>query len=793
MNSHALSVLELDRVLGVVAGHAASEEGARRVRALRPATDRAWIEREQTRVFAVRALVSSEGGWSPAAFPSARRALDRLRVTGAVLAPDDFLTVRALLRGSRLTLESLGDTRLPRAATAVLAPITDRLLREPRAEAAIDRVLTDDGDVRDEASPRLRAIRRELRSAEAALVALLERIMSRLDPSVQVPDMSVTIRNGRHVIPVRREGRAEVGGIVHDASGTGGTLFVEPPAAVEAGNRMRELASEEAMEVERVLAELADALRPHADALIDAFDALGELDSLYARARYALAMRAAPVELRDPAESFSVRAARHPLLVAKGGTVVPFDLELDAGERTFLISGPNTGGKTVLLKALALLSVCVQAGVPAAVGENSSVPIYDDLYADIGDEQSIEASLSTFSAHVKNLREILAGATDRTLVLVDELGSGTDPVEGAALGSAVLETLTGRGARTVATTHLGALKQLAVQFPAIVNGSLQFDPVALAPTYRLIKGIPGQSYGLSIARRLGVAEDVLALAEARLPAGERDVNALLADLEKRETELAEREREAALIADDARERIRKVAERERNAGIREREAERHARLVARRYLMEARREIENTIKSLKKSADVDAAATEARRHVEELAKGQNAALEKLDARERGAQPKRARPAPSEKPSVGDYVAVASLGGKIGQLMEQRDGNGIVAVGTLKLSLPMSDLTRASRPTPAVSVAIRGDRPEIHAEHEIDVRGMRVSDVDDIVMHAVDNAVRADLRALRIIHGKGTGALRERVAEMLSKEPRVANFRLGAWNEGGAGVTVVEFA
>ncbi|HEV2643287.1 MAG TPA: hypothetical protein VGT98_11290, partial [Candidatus Elarobacter sp.] len=699
MNSHALSVLELGRVLGVVAGRASSEEGARRVAALRPATDRAWIEREQTRVFAVRALVASEGGWAPSVIPAARRGLDRLRVTGATLAPDDFLTLRALLRGSRVTLESLADTRLPRAATAVLAPITDRLVREPRAEAAIDRVLTDDGDVRDEASPRLRAVRRELRSAEAALVALLERLMARLDASVQVPDMSVTIRNGRHVIPVRREGRAQVGGIVHDASATGGTLFIEPPAAVEAGNRMRKLVSEEALEVERVLAELADTLRPHAEPLIDAFDALGELDSLYARARYAMDLRAAPVELRDPHQSFSVRGARHPLLVAQGRSVVPFDLELDEGERTFLISGPNTGGKTVLLKALALLSVSVQSGVPAAVGENSSVPVYDDVYADIGDEQSIEASLSTFSAHVKNLREILDNATDRTLVLIDELGSGTDPLEGAALGGAVLESLTTRGARTVATTHLGALKQLAVENSAVINGSLQFDAVALAPTYRLIKGIPGQSYGLSIARRLGVAEDVLEIAETRLPAGERDVNALLADLEAREAALAEREREAALIADDARERIRKVAEREKNAAIRERESERRARQEARRYLMSARREIEDTIKSLKQSGEVEATASDARRHVEELAKEQTAAIEKLDARERGAGSKRAAKAATEAPVVGDHVAVESLGGKVGQLMERRDGNGIVAVGALKLSLPMSDLRRVGRPAP----------------------------------------------------------------------------------------------
>jgi DNA mismatch repair protein MutS2 len=792
MNNHALSVLEFHRVLDVVAERATSEEGAARVRALRPTTERPWIEREQSRVFAARSLIASEARWAPHAIPAARRALERLRVENAALAAADFVLIRALLRSSRLTLDSLADPRLPIAARAVLEPVTARLLRNAQAEAAIDRVLSDDGDVRDTASPRLRGIRRELRHAESDLVALLERLMARLEPSQQVSDMSVTVRNGRYVIPVRREGRATVGGIVHDASSTGSTLFIEPPAAVEAGNRMRELASEETIEIERILFELGDTLRPTHPGLADAFDALAELDSLYARGRMALEFNAAPVALRDPAEAFEIVGGRHPLLLAQGSRVVPFDLSLDRSERTFLISGPNTGGKTVLIKAIALLSLCVQAGIPPTVGEGSGIAIYDEIYADIGDEQSIAASLSTFSAHVKNLREILAGATDRSLIIIDELGSGTDPVEGAALGGAVLESLTARNARTVATTHLGALKQLAVEDAGVVNGSLQFDAIELAPTYRLIKGIPGQSYGLSIARRLGVPAEVLERAEARLPVGERDVNVLLADLEARDAALAEREREAEVIANDARERARRVAEREHNAGVRERESERRAREESRRYLLAARREIENTIRSLRKSDNPDDTARDARRHVEELAKEQTRQLDRLDERERTTRAT-SRSRDAAPPSVGDHVAVASLGGRVGQVMEIRDGNAIVAVGTLKLSLPLSELTAARRPAPALAVTIRGDVPEAHVASEIDLRGMRVGEVEGIVMHAVDNAVRADMKALRIIHGKGTGALRERIAEMLQKEPRVANFRLGAWNEGGAGVTVVELA
>lgn len=798
MNAHALGLLEFPRILDVVAGRASSEAGAGRVRELRPVTDREWIEAEQARVTAMRALVSGEPRWVTYAVPNAGRVLERLRVEGATLASADLLTVRTVLRSSRLTREALRDPRRALAATAVLQVFVGRLIEATDAEGAIERTIDDEGNVRDGASPRLREIRRELRGAEGALVALLERVMSRLESHQQVPDMSVTVRNGRYVIPVRREARAVIGGIVHDSSSTGATVFVEPPAAIEAGNRIRELEAEEAAEIERILFELTELLRPRYEGIAAAFDALVELDSLYARARFAEEFSCMPAELCDPGDGFRINAGRHPLLAAQGVRVIPFDLALAGDERTLLISGPNTGGKTVLLKAVALLSVLTQSGIPVPVGRDSHIAIVDDIFADIGDEQSIAASLSTFSAHVKNLAEILAGATDRTLVLIDELGSGTDPVEGAALGGAVLEALTERSALTIATTHLGALKELAFENPRVVNASLQFDPVALAPTYRLIKGIPGRSYGLSIARRLSLPEDVVARAEQRLPTGERDASQLLANLEARETALAEREREAAVIANDARERARRVAERERTMGIRERDAERKARQDARRYLLAARREVESTIQSLKAAAGpeaVEAAARAARHRVEALATEQNTGLERLDVRDRGARPAGSRPPrEAERPVVGDYVEVDTLGGRAGQLVEIRDDDGVVAVGPLKLTLPLTQLRKTMRSAaPTVSTPVRGDVADIYAPSEIDLRGMRVGEIDDIVMHAVDNAVRADLKAIRIIHGKGTGALRERVNEMLRKEPRVANFRLGAWNEGGAGVTVVEFA
>ncbi|MGQ0649563.1 MAG: endonuclease MutS2, partial [Gemmatimonadaceae bacterium] len=562
MNLHALSVLQFASVLDVVAEHAASSLGAAAVRDRRPAEDRAASERELTRVTAMRAMVATEQGWAPQAFSDVRPAIAKLRVEGTMLMGTELRDVSQLLRAARLTSESLRDARQPQLARTVLEPLRVRLPSHQNPDLEIDRAIDDDGTVRDDASPLLRRIRRELRSAQGELVSLLERVMHKLEPHQRVLDASVTVRNGRFVIPIRREARGVVGGLVHDASGSGATLFVEPPAAIEACNRIRELEGEELREIDRILLALSDAIRPLADELRAALDALVELDSLYARARYALHFQCEATRLRPPGQGFQIFDGRHPLLLAQGIAVVPFDLVMEPGERTMLVSGPNTGGKTVLLKALALFSVMLQSGIPAPAGEWSEIAVYDDVFADIGDEQSIEASLSTFSAHLKNLGEILRSASDESLVVIDELGSGTDPLEGAALGGAILEALTARGAMTIATTHLGALKELAPEVPGIVNASLEFDAAALAPTYRLIKGIPGRSYGLSIARRLRLPEEVIARAEERLPTVERDVNALLAALETRDRDMAVREREVAASQDEAQVRTHRLAERE---------------------------------------------------------------------------------------------------------------------------------------------------------------------------------------------------------------------------------------
>jgi DNA mismatch repair protein MutS2 len=800
MNAHALGILEFPRLLDLVAERASSAPGAARVRALVPSSDLDWLENEHRRVAAVRSLLGGEPPWSPEPVPDLAGPIQRLRVIGSVWNGLELVAGAILLRSARRTQETLRDARRPAVIRAVLAPFADRMVSARAQEEEIERAVGEDGVVKDDASPALRRIRRELRASHGELIRILERVMSGLEAHHRAPDMSVTVREGRYVIPVRREGVKGIGGIVHGTSGTGGTMFVEPPAAVEYGNRIRELEAEEQEEVERILAELTDHVRPHREGLAESFDALAELDSLYARARYAIQYVCSPATLGPARRGFAIRDGRHPLLLAKGVDVVPFDLAMLPEERTLLVSGPNTGGKTVLLKALGLISAMSQAGIPAPVGAESTIPIFDEVLADIGDEQSIEASLSTFSAHLKNLTEILRLATGDSLVLVDELGSGTDPQEGAALGWAILEDLTARGTTTLASTHLGQLKELATQVPGVVNASLQFDAVRLAPTYRLIKGVPGRSYGISIARRLNMPASIVQRAEERLPQGERDMAALIERLERKEEELVARERDAQAILDDARERIAGVARRETNVRERERTVEKQSRQEARKYVLEARAEIERTIKELKRrgaeaaDAVIDEMGRDARRKAEDLAARQANVLDRLDAEERAVERKRTTPRTgSTGPvAVNDAVEVGTLGGKIGRVIDVRGKDAVVAVGSMKLTVPVRTLRRTERPAEA-AVSYIGDAPEVEAKTEINLLGLRADEAENEVLQAIDSAIRADLKSLRIIHGKGTGALRQIVDEMLRKDTRVREFRMGAWNEGGAGVTIAVFA
>jgi DNA mismatch repair protein MutS2 len=824
VNAHALAVLEFRAALGIVGARAASPLGRAAVEARLPASDAAQVRGELARVTETQRFLSDHPGWGMPTVPDATLALERLAVAGAVLEPLELFAVGTVLASARTLARDLED-REPRSGTRAelgsgLAAVRALLYQDEDAEAAIFRAVDAEGQVLDSASRELKRIRGELRRAHSRIVAKLEGYARSLPERIAVADASVTVREGRYVIPLRREGRGEVGGIVHGESATGGTVFVEPPVAIELMNELHELERAEQREIRRVLGELSARLVPVQPALAGAQSALIDFDALHARARSALEWRADAPEILDAgAGELVIEEGRHPLLLARadaasgrvpaaGGDVVPFDLILDPGERALVVSGPNTGGKSVFLKAIGLCAALAQAGVIPPVRRGTRLPLFQDIFADIGDEQSIAGSLSTFSAHLENLKEIVAGADAASLVLIDEMGTGTDPAEGAALARAILEELVARGALCVVTSHLGALKTLDTEGSGIVNASLQFDPDRMEPTYRLVKGRPGRSYGLAIARRLGMPAALLDQAEGHLSAGEVSVEELLETLERKEKEA--RELVASLDRERAEaERLRGELEaRETELRRQERTAERRAREEARQLLMEARGEVEEAIREVRAASDakeLEEAGRRARARVEEAAREQRV-RQALMAERLGA------------PALEPGQRVRLPGGATGAVVELREGRAVVEVGALRMELPAADLepvdgvgsggrvvgragpgtkrgeARSARPRGgSVRVGTREPvasvMPESQPRAEVDLRGLRVEEVELELARALDAAVLGDLSELRIIHGKGTGAVRARVQELLRADRRVKDFRLGAHGEGGAGVTV----
>ncbi|TVP75505.1 MAG: hypothetical protein EA352_08120 [Gemmatimonadales bacterium] len=809
--AHALRVLELPRVLEAVARRAGGDLAREEIIHRTPRTDPVRVREELARVSEAMDLLAALPAWGPPVPPDARGALRRMETVGSVLDPEELLVLQHLLLASDELHRVLSD---PPAPLDRLGLVRDRLVRRPEMVRQLEKTVDASGAILDSASPDLVRIRRRLDGARSRVVRQLEEVLRGLSDRVRVPDASVTIRSGRYVIPVRREGRSEVGGVIHGESGTGATLFVEPPVALRMTNEILELEREERIEIRRILREWTERLRPDGVAISGSLEALVDFDSLWARARTARDWEAEIPEVVGGAgeDDLRIRDGRHPLLLEQllGGegeldAVVPFFLELSPDERAMVVSGPNTGGKTVLLKAIGLLPTLAQCGVVPPVGPGTRLPVFRRVLADIGDEQSIEQSLSTFAAHLANAREILEGASPGTLVLMDEMGTGTDPSEGAALARAILEVLVERGARTVVTSHLGALKRLDEEGSGIVNASLRFDPDRIEPTYELLKGRPGRSYGLAIARRLGIPEPVLARAEALVDEGELEMEGLLESLEARERDLRRALGDARMARDEA-ERLRQEArEREEELSRRERGSEAEARTEARRILLEAREEVEEAIRQVRGSAGgasegvADEVARAARRRVEEAARTQAERAREVrstrpdgtgeDARARGGLVEGARVKLRSGGSRGRVTAV--------------EGNRIsVEVGGLRLQLSASDVEVVSDPgsgdgssgrrVSSGGGASRTQWSEVETGLEADLRGLRVDELDLALGRALDGAVVSGRDELRIIHGKGTGALRARVRELLDQDPRVSEARSGRPGEGGAGVTVVRF-
>jgi DNA mismatch repair protein MutS2 len=787
-SADALETIEFGQVVELVAGRAVGPLGAARMRARRPTDDLVWITGELARVGEVAGLFRRGDALLAEPIPDVGRALGRLRIEGSVLEGVDLAALQRVLVAARLMqadLRRVADTAP--LAGALARPLPDKAL-ERRLEQSVD----TDGMLLDTASPRLAAARREVHAARQRLIRKLESLLRGLDATSAPVDASVTVRGGRYVIPVRRDSRSRPGGIIHDESGSAGTLFIEPAEAIELGNALREAEVDEEREALRVLRELTDLLRPELPVLRELVEMCVAVDDLVARARYAVAVEGEVPDVAPAPADLVLVNGRHPLLLTGAEPVIPFDLTLPAGERTLLISGPNTGGKTVLLKAVGLAAALAQSGIVPPVGPGSRLPVFRSFYADIGDRQSIAASLSTFSAHVRMLRRILDDADDATLVLLDEVGSGTDPAEGAALAAAALVSLTSRGALTLATTHLGSLKDVASHTPGVVNASLQFDAATLTPTYRFLKGVPGRSYGLAIARRLGVSPDIVADAEARVPDAERSLDALLAAVEERQRDLAaaraalaEREVEIDMLGARLTAQQEAQAAREAELKRREKDAERAGRQQARAYLLEARQRVEEALGAARAASDD--AAREARRLVEEGIREQRVELERV---ERSETVERTEPAGAV--GIGDRVRLA--GGGAGQVLEIRpDGKLVVGIGAMKMVVEPDQATRTARERSQAAASPPHPAPAAtDSLLEIDLRGMTGDEAEMATVAAVDAAVLAEQPYLRIIHGMGTGVVRERVRRVVSGDRRVARFGFAPRNQGGTGVTIVEF-
>ena len=783
---HAHTVLELPVVLESIAARARSVPGRERVLALGP-FERLESARGAQELYGDLLACEADGDSPPpAAPPDLRPELKRLELEGATLRGEELWRFGLLLDQVRALVTWHRKTRretpaLDRALSA-LDPL-DPLHRE------LTRALDPSGEVKDEASPALSKIRRTIRALRARLASKLESLLKKLSAA----ESFATLRDGRYVVAIPSGDRRLVPGTVVGHSGSGASLFVEPRDAAEGNSELAEHALAETREVERILRELTARAHREAPALERNFVELARIDAAQAVTAWAADARAALPELAEE-RTLSIRGGRHPILVErhrKGESVppVPLDLELDRDHPMLLVTGPNMGGKTVAMKTAGLLALLAATGLPIPADAGTVIPWFDRVICDIGDEQSISSDVSTFLSHLRRVSEALGQATPRSLVLLDELGSGTDPVEGAALGQAVLEALLERGALCVATTHHGMLKTFAHETAGVRNASMEFDETSLRPLFRLIVGVPGGSRAIQVAERFGVDPRVLDRARALLPQGERDVNRLLEELGKlREEARDEREaleRTRGELA--ARESELKAA---RDGLESERRERKQAELSARRELLN---QLENQIDDYRKKMRAEKRTTEATLHeARGLAKGLSEAIEREDEPD-SASRFHGDPVTSVVP--GDRLFVPTLRAEATALTApDADGKVRVRIGSATAVLPLKQLRRGPGAKTTAGVA-RGpaaaEWPE--AKTEIDVRGFEADDAIRAVERFLEDAHMGGLEKARIIHGKGKGILRERMKHWLQANTLVKDHRLGELGEGGTGVTIVTLA
>jgi DNA mismatch repair protein MutS2 len=777
VNSHTLRILEYPAVLDRLACHCRSAPGKRKAAGLNPITDVESLNLRLDLISEMIDLFKFDGGPPDLEFGDLAMRLEQAASSGQIFEPKELLDYSAFFK-------TVFDCQRLKEKYKRLREISSGLVYPQDLHREIERSIDISGNVKDSASPELKRIRRELRLVKEKLNEKFEKYLYSETASF-LSDNLFTVREGRYVLPVRETDKAKVAGIIHDRS-SGATFFIEPAETVELNNRHRELETAEREEVNRILRYLSEMLYMNLDVVREDVELLSRLDFIAGCSRLSMELRGSRPLFSDSRE-LNIKSGRHPVLVLNAARddnsiVVPLTVTIANDSNILIVTGPNTGGKTVALKTIGLLSLMAASGLFVPADEKSTFVLFEKMFADIGDEQSIDSSLSTYSSHLNHIKTAIVESDSQSLVLLDELGAGTDPDEGSAIGQAVVELLSRKGCYAVITTHHGKLKALAGKVEGVVNGSMEFDSENLKPTFRFWPGIPGSSYAVEIARRLGLSEEVTDRAWQLLDSKERDVTRLISELGRKSAELSNQLESARSDSVKYRSLVKifeekldslKKAEKE----LRKSQLEKTAEIVR-----ETKDELDRLIKTARERSKDEEALRRVRKGVSEKLEKTRAEIHKLTPSPVGEQ---ARGLPGEK------VHIVGIGAE-GEILEAADSMGRVKVrvGNINMVTELDNLLRkspAGKPTPGSSA-----RTDYSPEPglDLDIRGMTFDEAEPLIQRYIDDACNAGLEQVTIIHGKGTGALRKKVQDFLAHSQRVASFRLGNWDEGSTGVTVL---
>ncbi len=774
MNNRVFEKLEFDKILDMLADKALSDPGKQAAKALRPEKTMQRVLRLQAETLEAESVMMREPSLPISSFSDISSETLRLKA-GADLGCRELLRILGVMKAARRAKNGL---KKQDAGTNMLPDMAEGLFYSEKLIAELDNAIAGEDEVSDAASPELFSIRKKIIRENAGIREKLDAIIRSSLSKDYLQDAIVTIRNGRYVVPVKQEHKKNVKGLIHDQSSSGQTVFIEPIEVVEANNRLRELELAEAAEIERILHMFSESLREYWQQLKYDLEILTALDVIFAKAALASSMKASPPVITEE-RRIVIKNGRHPLIDAK--RVVPVSLSIGEGRSGLIITGPNTGGKTVTLKLAGLLALMAQCGMFLPADAGTTLPVFTGLYADIGDEQSIAQSLSTFSSHMSNITRITKSADEGSLVLLDELGAGTDPAEGAALAMAILEELAARGSFVLATTHYSEIKAFATASDVYENACMEFNIKTLSPTYRLIMGIPGVSNAFEISKKLGLSEEIIERARRHMSEETVKFEQLIGEAEKQRELALKKEQEAESFRRTAQSIKDKTDTELKKAKDRSQKIIDNANEKALEILKEAREEAERVIKELKaaqaaRQEDINAA----RKQLSEKIELTSSKLRKKEIKS------------DVKPddiSVGDTVQLISHGVKAIVLKEPKGGSVYVQAGVLKLTVPLAEveLAKADRQVSRVSGVKRSAAP---AGLEIDVRGMTLDEAVLEVDKYLDDAFLSGLNEVSIIHGKGTGVLRSGLRDFLKTHSHVEGYRLGRYGEGDTGVTIV---